>query len=94
MFVASLCALVSSYVQVQGFSVNLCGTEAVLQTSSDKSYGKLTSVIFDYQQQQVRLMFTGGSSCSSTGMQLTLFDVVWRISSYCVGQLLCRAVIV
>lgn len=53
-------------MQVQGFSVNLCDTEAVLHASNGTSYGTPTSVIFDYQQQQVRLMFTGGSVCTST----------------------------
>ena len=80
-------ALLCYHVQVQGFSVNLCGTEAVLETSSGKSYGTLTTVIFDYQRQQVRLMFTRGSICTSSGMQLTLSDVVRRTSRYCIGQL-------
>jgi hypothetical protein len=86
MFIATLCPVMSSYVQVEGFSVNLCGMEAVSHTSSGKSYGTLTSVIFDYQQQQVRLKFTRGSNCSSTGMQLTLLDVVQRTLCYCVRQ--------
>ncbi|GFG28137.1 hypothetical protein Cfor_12522 [Coptotermes formosanus] len=55
-------------VQVEEFSVNLCSMEAVLHTSSRKSYGTLTSVVFDYQRQQVRLLFTAGASCSSTEM--------------------------
>lgn len=53
-------------MQVQGFSVNLCSMEAVLHTSSGKSYGTLTSVVFDYQQQQMRLLFTRGANCTST----------------------------
>ena len=87
MFIASSCAVMSSYVQVQEFTVNLCAAVAVLHTSSGKSYGKLTSVIFDYQQQQVHLKFTGGSNCTSTGMRLTLFGVVRRTSRCCVGEL-------
>lgn len=55
-------------VQVEEYSVNLCSTGTVTHTSDSKLYGTLTSVVFDYQQQQVRLLFTGGAICTSSGM--------------------------
>ncbi|PNF28080.1 hypothetical protein B7P43_G12251 [Cryptotermes secundus] len=53
-------------MQVEEYSVNLCSTGTVMRTSDFKLYGTLTSVVFDYQQQQVRLLFTGGAICTSS----------------------------
>ncbi|XP_069700006.1 cation-independent mannose-6-phosphate receptor isoform X2 [Periplaneta americana] len=50
-------------LQVRGesrnYSLDLCNPKVGVW-SSDRMYGKLTSVMFDYQQQQMHLLFTGG----------------------------------
>lgn len=53
-------------MQVEEYSVNLCSTGTVTHTSDFKLYGTLTSVVFDYQQQQVCLLFTRGAICTSS----------------------------
>jgi hypothetical protein len=57
----------SFFLQIQDYSVNLCGSRTVVHISNSKSYGTLTSVEFDYEQQQVRLLFSKGANCTSTG---------------------------
>jgi hypothetical protein len=54
--------------QIEGYSVNLCATGTVVHTSDFKLYGTLTSAVFDYQQQQVHLLFTRGANCTSSGI--------------------------
>ncbi|XP_021930935.1 uncharacterized protein LOC110835231 isoform X2 [Zootermopsis nevadensis] len=53
-------------MQVQDYSMNLCSLRTITHITNNKSYGTLTSVEFDYQQKQVRLLFSMGANCTVT----------------------------